>query len=110
MFNGCYNFSNYTKTSVWPNDAALPSSAPCHCCPVEARPISQSADSAASAPLIETFMWMNYDLSFESMVAVQMWLSIKSGLQRLFFQCSEAKLFNQRGSSYTPKLAVIFHL
>lgn len=91
--------------------ATRTSTATRHWCPDEAHPIFQSVCSAASAPLIEIFMWMNCDLSCETAVAVQMCFPIKSSLQKLFLRRSEATLFNQKEAVPTPrKLAVIFHL
>lgn len=71
------------------------STATCHRCPNQAEPIFQSVRSAASAPLIESFMWMTSDHDGEGAVGAQMCFPIKSRLQRLFLQRCEAKLFNQ---------------
>lgn len=105
MYNGRYNISNYAEILVLANDVV-----PCGCtgrpaatcrrCPNVPRPICQSVHSATSAPLIEIFMWRNCDLNCENVAAVQMCFPIKSSLQKLFLQQSEAKLFNQRSSSY----------
>lgn len=68
----------------------------CYCCPGERWSIFQHASSAASASLIEIFMWMNHDLNCETVGAVQMCFPIKRSLLKLFLQCPEVELFNQK--------------
>lgn len=63
---------------------------------------------AASAPLIELFMWMNCDPDGEGPGGSTNVFPHKNQLTEAFFypQCSEAK---QQSSSINTKLAVIFH-